>query len=129
MRLTASTTSLLDGQMTSDLAKLYSAEFLEQAEQQIATGDTQWVLAKFNGRYIGAGLFNIQAKQLSALTVRDVTRRRGVGRLLVEYCRQQIQQNANDAKLELHWPAVEAEVTAFSEAVGGEAKDEGIWVV
>ncbi|RCU50968.1 GNAT family N-acetyltransferase [Corallincola luteus] len=125
MRLTALTTELLDQGMRTDLAKLFTPEQLEQLEEQAAEAGVHWVLAKFNGRYIGAGLFNLQAASLIGLTVRDVTRRRGVGRLLIDYCLQQIKHVAEQQKLFVYWDRADADIAGFMSALAATPSDKG----
>jgi GNAT superfamily N-acetyltransferase len=130
MRLTALMTKQLDEQMQIDLTKLFPDEILtELLAQTEQDPNTVWLLAKFNGRYIGAALFNLQEAQLNALTVREVTRRRGVGRFLVEHCCQQLVQQGRKAQLHLSWHSLTADTQAFLANLQAEEDPAGGWLI
>jgi GNAT superfamily N-acetyltransferase len=91
MRLSVFVVSALPAQLVIDLQKIYAgylpAESLtEQAISAILQDtSTRLYATMFNERHIGAAKVNINGSKaiLSQLTVRDLTRRRGVGKNLL----------------------------------------------
>lgn len=68
----------------ADLAKIYDGETLAELARQVAAGQVL-LTAHFNDHELAACLLSASGneRQLSALAVREVTRRRGVGAFLV----------------------------------------------
>ena len=72
-------------QLLADLAKIFSPEQLQQLLAAVMAGGCL-LTARFNERELAGALLQVDASQaqLSLLQVREVTRRRGVGRFLVD---------------------------------------------
>lgn len=75
MRLTIHANPAVTAQLTTDLTKLYGQQ-PDNLQQQ------GWFVATFNDRHIAALFYDGEA--LQQLAVRQETRRRGVGRYLLE---------------------------------------------
>ncbi len=71
-------------QLLADLNKIFSPEQLQQLLDAVTAGGCL-LTARFNERELAGALLEVDAPQaqLSLLQVREVTRRRGVGRFLV----------------------------------------------
>jgi len=91
MRLSVFIANTLSTQLLTDLQKIY-ADYLPPAaltEEAISTliaePTTRLYMTMFNDRHIGAAKVSIEGSQatLTQLTVRDLTRRRGVGKNLL----------------------------------------------
>lgn len=106
----------------SDLAKIYAdaPEWLlapyADAQALIAAGlaDGSLVAGRFNDRLLGAALLRRGDKvwQLSHLCVRKVTRRRGVGKRIIDEAARQAR--TADATLHLLAPATHLEAQALA---------------
>jgi GNAT superfamily N-acetyltransferase len=106
----------------SDLAKIFAdaPEWLltpyASADELIAAAlaDGSLVAGRFNDRLLGAALLRRgeQAWQLSHLCVRKVTRRRGVGKRIIEEASRQAQEAG--AQLRLLAPATHLEAQALA---------------
>lgn len=92
MRLSVFIANTVSTQLVIDLQKIYAnylpkALLTEQALAELITQSTsQLYMTMFNERHIGAVNVQINATQatLSQLTIRDLTRRRGVGKNLLK---------------------------------------------
>ncbi|WP_298942113.1 aspartate 1-decarboxylase autocleavage activator PanM [uncultured Psychromonas sp.] len=92
MRLSVFIANTVSTQLVIDLQKIYAnylpeASLTEQALAQLVTQTTSRLyMTMFNERHIGAVKVQINATQatLSQLTIRDLTRRRGVGKNLLK---------------------------------------------
>ena len=88
-------------QLLVDLKKLYQGYFNEQQlsdaslQQLVETPNKQFFVTLFNARHLGAVQVSIQQKnaQLQLLCVRDLTRRRGVGKNLLCEVENQLQNS------------------------------------
>lgn len=100
MRLSVFMVSALPAQLVIDLQKIY-ADYLpadsltEQAiSESLQEKGTRVYATMFNERHIGAAKVNISGSKatLSQLTVRDLTRRRGVGKNLLVQIEKSLMQ-------------------------------------
>lgn len=86
-------------QLFIDLGKIYQHYFTEDQlsteslQSLIEDGSQQLYVTRFNGRHLGALQVRVtdQQAQLSLLTVRDITRRRGVAKNLLREVEKQLQ--------------------------------------
>jgi len=111
-----------------DLARIWPQQDIAQLEQRLS--DTQQLYAaRFNDRLLGALQLEIRGThgKISHLDVREATRRRGVGRYLLE---ETIASNPS----QVHWwiaddgHADQAIRAAFMQACGFRAQVDG-WVM
>ena len=74
-----------DAALLADLGKLYDAPALAALAATVNAGKPL-VTARFNDHHLAAALLELDSEpaRLSQLVVREVTRRRGVGRFLVD---------------------------------------------
>ena len=98
MRLSAFPLTELDPFTEDQLSKIFPEEpdIQNVWRDTIVQGSKIWV-AMFNGRYLAAAIMgpvNQGTVEISVIMVREVTRKRGVGRFLLE----QMEQNAQEAK-------------------------------
>ncbi|WP_160060213.1 aspartate 1-decarboxylase autocleavage activator PanM [Psychromonas sp. L1A2] len=92
MRLSVFIANTVSTQLVIDLQKIYAnylpeASLTEQALAELITqSSSRLYMTMFNERHIGAVKVQINATQatLSQLTIRDLTRRRGVGKNLLK---------------------------------------------
>ena len=92
MRLSVFIANTVSTQLVIDLQKIYAnylpeASLTEQALAELITqSPSRLYMTMFNERHIGAVKVQINATQatLSQLTIRDLTRRRGVGKNLLK---------------------------------------------
>lgn len=112
MRLSVFIVDTLSIQLMVDLQKIYAdylspANLTEQViQQQLEAPSSRLYMTMFNERHIGAATVTIDDKKatLSQLTIRDLTRRRGVGKNLLAQIQTsltsenitQIQYNLNE---------------------------------
>ncbi|MEH0876480.1 aspartate 1-decarboxylase autocleavage activator PanM [Pectobacterium cacticida] len=91
MKLTVERLTRFSPQDKIDLAKIWPHQNIDLLEAEL-TGDRQLFIARFNDRLLGGVLVEIEGDyaELSDLMVREVTRRRGVGQLLIDEARRQI---------------------------------------
>lgn len=111
MRLTIHHSSQLAADWQASLAKLIAPDQWELARLQ-ALG--QWHLATFNNRVVGLAV--TRDGELVYLAVRDITRRRGVGRYLLSQTLDWLRaQGISQARLDLAGVRVEEQpgLTAF----------------
>lgn len=125
MRLTILTVDQLAPQLLIDLEKLFHSEGFDQARLTQAFAeredDSTWWVARFNDRHLAAAVTCRQGNRavIQALKVRDFTRRRGIGRYLV----QQLERWAREsglAHLVVASELASADMVAFLEAEGFE---------
>jgi ribosomal protein S18 acetylase RimI-like enzyme len=92
MKLTIIRLPLFSDQDRIDLGKIWPS----QDPDAIPLDDHRIYAARFNERLLGAVRVTLRGVEgeLSALCVREVTRRRGVGQYLVEEVLQEIQKSA-----------------------------------
>ncbi len=98
MRLSVFIADTLSNQLLIDLQKIYAghlapAALTEQAiKEQLAQADTKLYVTMFNERHIGAVNVKIQDTTaiFSQLAIRDLTRRRGVGKNLLKQIEKEI---------------------------------------
>lgn len=104
-------------QLLADLSKIFSPEQLPQLLDAVTAGGCL-LTARFNERELAGALLEVNAPQarLSLLQVREVTRRRGVGRFLLDEARQ-LAADAGAAELQL-LGVVGEEAQAFAQACG-----------
>ncbi|ACX85965.1 aspartate 1-decarboxylase autocleavage activator PanM [Pectobacterium parmentieri] len=91
MKLTVECLTRLSSQDKIDLAKIWPHQNIELLEEGL-TPDRRLFTARFNDRLLGGVLVEIEGEyaELSDLMVREVTRRRGVGQLLIDEARRQL---------------------------------------
>jgi len=88
-------------QLLIDLGKIYQHYFTEDQlcteylQCLIEDGSQQLYVTRFNGRHLGALQVQVtdHQAQLSLLTVRDITRRRGVAKNLLSEVEKQLQSD------------------------------------
>ncbi|MFP9228644.1 aspartate 1-decarboxylase autocleavage activator PanM [Pectobacterium cacticida] len=90
MKLTVERLTRFSPQDKIDLAKIWPHQNIELLETGL-TRRRQLFAARFNDRLLGGVLVEIEGEyaELSDLMVREVTRRRGVGQLLLDEVRRQ----------------------------------------
>jgi len=127
MKLTILRLTTLSAQDRIDLAKIWPHEDIAALEASL-NENVRLYAARFNARLLGALKLRIAGTQgnISQLDVREVTRRRGVGRYLVE---ETIAQNGSVSSW---WvaddgSANQGERAAFMQACGFRAQADG-WV-
>lgn len=104
-------------QLQADLAKIFTSDQLQPLQAAVAAGD--WLLtARFNDRDLAAALLRVQGEQavLCQLQVREITRRRGIGRFVLDEA-QQLAAAAGAAELQL-LGVTASEAQAFAQACG-----------
>ncbi|AOR62994.1 aspartate 1-decarboxylase autocleavage activator PanM [Pectobacterium wasabiae] len=91
MKLTVECLTRFSPQDKIDLAKIWPHQNIELLEEGL-TLDRRLFTARFNDRLLGGVLVEIEGEyaELSDLMVREVTRRRGVGQLLIDEARRQL---------------------------------------
>lgn len=91
MKLTIEYLTRFSPQDKIDLAKIWPHQNIDLLEEEL-TPDRQLFAARFNDRLLGGVLVEIEGEyaELSDLMVREVTRRRGVGQLLIDEARRQL---------------------------------------
>ncbi|MFJ5454964.1 aspartate 1-decarboxylase autocleavage activator PanM [Pectobacterium jejuense] len=74
-----------------DLAKIWPHQNIDLLEEEL-TPARRLFAARFNDRLLGGMLVELEGEyaELSDLMVREVTRRRGVGKLLIDEARRQL---------------------------------------
>ena len=127
MKLTIQKLDSLSPQDVLDLAKIWPEQ--SPAEwQSWLSGNRALFAAKFNERLLAAVCITLNGGEgeLSALCVREVTRRRGVGQYLVE---EVLRDNSDISNWRMADTAVEnrSVMAAFMQAVGFSAQTGG-WV-
>lgn len=88
-------------QLITDLQKLYQGYLSQQQlseasiEKMLNTSNTTFFVTLFNARHLGAVQVsrNENSAQLNLLCVRDITRRRGVGKNLVREVEKQLKRD------------------------------------
>lgn len=101
MRLSVFTVDTLSTQLIIDLQKIYSniwpaASLTAQALNNIfITNTAQLFVTMFNERHIGSVKITIESEEatLSLLCVRDITRRRGIGKNLLKQVEKTLVEN------------------------------------
>lgn len=98
MRLSVFIADTLSNQLLIDLQKIYAGHLpppalTEQAiKEQLAQADSKLYVTMFNERHIGA--VNVKKQDttamLSQLSIRDLTRRRGVGKNLLKQIEKEV---------------------------------------
>ncbi|MEI7216493.1 aspartate 1-decarboxylase autocleavage activator PanM [Pectobacterium carotovorum] len=91
MKLTVECLTRFSPQDKIDLAKIWPHQNIDLLEEEL-TPDRRLFAARFNDRLLGGMLVEIEGEyaELSDLMVREVTRRRGVGKLLIDEARHQL---------------------------------------
>ncbi|WP_323666820.1 aspartate 1-decarboxylase autocleavage activator PanM [Pectobacterium punjabense] len=91
MKLTVECLTRFSPQDKIDLAKIWPHQNIELLEEGL-TLNRRLFTARFNDRLLGGVLVEIEGEyaELSDLMVREVTRRRGVGQLLIDEARRQL---------------------------------------
>ncbi|WP_323642078.1 aspartate 1-decarboxylase autocleavage activator PanM [Pectobacterium carotovorum] len=91
MKLTVECLTRFSPQDKIDLAKIWPHQNIDLLEEEL-TPDRRLFAARFNARLLGGMLVEIEGEyaELSDLMVREVTRRRGVGKLLIDEARHQL---------------------------------------
>jgi len=122
MPVIVETISTPSHQDLADLAKIYadapawllSPHADAEALIQAALAEGSLIAGRFNDRLLGAALLHRDAPhwQLSKLCVRKVTRRRGVGRRIIDEARRLATEAGQD--LQLAAPADQLEVQALA---------------
>ncbi|HAT24378.1 MAG: aspartate 1-decarboxylase autocleavage activator PanM [Pantoea sp.] len=127
MKLTILRLTTLSAQDRIDLAKIWPDEDIAELEASL-NENVRLYAARFNARLLGALKLTIAGTQgdISQLEVREVTRRRGVGRYLLE---ETIAQNGSVSSW---WvaddgSANQGERAAFMQTCGFRAQADG-WV-
>lgn len=127
MKLTILRLRTLTAQDRLDLGKIWSEQALSQLEQKLDENHRLYA-ARFNDRLLAALQLEIWGTQgkIEALNVRDVTRRRGVGKYLLE------ETMAQNPALATWWvkddgSADQGVRAAFMQACGFRAQADG-WV-
>lgn len=127
MKLTIQRITALTPQDRLDLAKVWPQVIISQLEERLSETHRLYA-ARFNDRLLAALELDIDGTQgkVSHLTVREVTRRRGVGQYLLE------DTMAQNSALADWWVADDGEDeqgvrAAFMQACGFHAQAEG-WV-
>ncbi|PKG37953.1 aspartate 1-decarboxylase autocleavage activator PanM [Psychromonas sp. Urea-02u-13] len=122
-------------QLFIDLQKLYQGSLSEQQltpdalQKLITTPDTLFFVTLFNARHLGAVQVTIEQEnaQLNLLCVRDLTRRRGVGRNLLREVEKQLQAK-NISQIQLPLTALKEHeretMTLFMQACGYQVTGE-----
>jgi len=116
-------------QLFIDLKKLYQGYLSDQhltveaLQELINTPDKLFFVTLFNARHLGAVQVSIEPEmaQLSLLCIRDITRRRGVGRNLLNEVEKRLQEKGvNKLQLKLSEIAQEEQqgVIMFMQASG-----------
>ncbi|QDY40616.1 aspartate 1-decarboxylase autocleavage activator PanM [Candidatus Pantoea soli] len=127
MKLTIQRISTLTPQDRLDLAKIWPQQDIDQLEASL-TETQRLYAARFNARLLGALQLEIRGTtgNITHLSVRDATRRRGVGQYLLE------ETMAQNGALAHWWVADDGEDdqrvrAAFMQACGFRAQSDG-WV-
>lgn len=127
MKLTILRLTTLSAQDRIDLAKIWPDEEIAALESSL-NENVRLYAARFNARLLGALKLTLVGTQgtISQLEVREVTRRRGVGRYLME------ETLAQNGSVSSWWVADEGsanqgERAAFMQACGFRAQADG-WV-
>ncbi|MCA6951777.1 aspartate 1-decarboxylase autocleavage activator PanM [Pectobacterium polaris] len=91
MKLTVECLTRFSPQDKIDLAKIWPHQNIDLLEEEL-TPDRRLFAARFNDRLLGGMLVELEGEyaELSDLMVREVTRRRGVGKLLIDEVRHQL---------------------------------------
>ncbi|GKV83130.1 acetyltransferase [Pectobacterium carotovorum subsp. carotovorum] len=91
MKLTVECLTRFSPQDKIDLAKIWPHQNIDLLEEEL-TPDRRLFAARFNDRLLGGMLVELEGEyaELSDLMVREVTRRRGVGKLLIDEARHQL---------------------------------------
>ncbi|KAA3667081.1 MULTISPECIES: aspartate 1-decarboxylase autocleavage activator PanM [Pectobacterium] len=91
MKLTVECLTQFSPQDKIDLAKIWPHQNIDLLEEEL-TPDRRLFAARFNDRLLGGMLVELEGEyaELSDLMVREVTRRRGVGKLLIDEARRQL---------------------------------------
>ena len=100
MRLSVFSTNKSNPQLLLDLDKIYQPYFAneqltqESLQRLIEDPQTQYYLTMFNERHLGAVQVKIngQQAQLSLLTIRDLTRRKGIAKNLLREVEKQLKK-------------------------------------
>ena len=134
MRLSVFHPDQVDPQLLIDLNKIYAPIWPAAALSETAltalieqTAPSLYV-AMFNQRHIGACqlVINGQDASLIDFVVRDLTRRRGVGKYLLAQV-EQVAQQQGAHKMLLNLNSVEQECSGFLAAMGYE-RHAGLWI-
>jgi len=125
MKLTIIRLQRLSAQDISDLQKIWPQEDIAALEQTL-DDDHRLYAARFNDRLLAAVRMVVKEETgtLSQLTVREVTRRRGVGQYLLE---DTLAQNPHITRWSVTLDGSEAAgvIAAFMQAAGFEAQPDG----
>lgn len=125
MKLTIIRLQRLTAQDHSDLQKIWPQEDIAALEQTL-DDDRRLYAARFNDRLLAAMRMVVKGETatLSQLTVREVTRRRGVGQYLLE---DTLAQNPHITRWSMTPDGSEdaGVVAAFMQAAGFEAQPDG----
>ena len=111
-----------DPALLADLGKVYDADTLARLAATVSSTKLL-VTARFNDHHLAAALLELDGEpaRLSQLVVREVTRRRGVGRFLVDEAAA-LAAEAGAQRLQL-CGLTDAAATAFAAACGFTGED------
>ncbi|MEI7368668.1 aspartate 1-decarboxylase autocleavage activator PanM [Pectobacterium colocasium] len=127
MKLTVECLTQFSPQDKIDLAKIWPHQNIDLLEAEL-TPNQRLFVARFNDRLLGGVLVEIEGEyaELSDLMVREVTRRRGVGKLLIDEAFRQLPEVKEWWLATADYAAIKEEVLArfmvscgFSPVSGG----------